>query len=695
LSFVRTSPKIVRLPSPPKNNNTMKISNNWLKDYCAHELAAHELADKLSMAGLNVDTCEPVGGDHVLDVEVTANRADCLSHLGLAREVAAHTALEATPPDLDVSESPDHNVADYASVRVDDAELCPHYTARVVLGIKLGPSPDWMQTRLTACGIRPISNVVDITNYVMLECGQPLHAFDLARVAGGGIVVRAARPGEKLTIIDGAELTLTGSECVIADETHAVALAGVMGGIDSEICDTTTDVLVESARFNPPNIRRTARGHGLGSESSFRFERGIDPQLADWASRRACQLLVEHCGGTLAAGVAECGSADVEMPEVELRMARLALVLGLEVPLETVLSAFRGLGLEILADSDEVVRVRVPSWRPDLTREIDLIEEVARVHGYDKLRETLDMTVRAVTPSLPEVAERRARHMIAGQGFCEVMTYSLVPPEDVQLIQPWHEGEPMMLRNPVSAEHSRMKLTNMANILKAKRFNETHGTPRVDLFELGTVYIPQGKDEQPDEKVCLTLLTDRDEGLRVVKGVLSNLIEELSADVEIAQTTGCAGPFAEGTALSLSIGGEFVGCAGIVSDAVADALDLRTRPALMELDFAKLADHCRLDRPLKAVPTYPGTSRDLAIIVGEDVLWADIESCIRSAGCDTLESVEFLNIYRGEHVPADKKSVALSLAFRRTDRTITAEEAEQARATALAALQSQLKAELR
>ncbi len=673
----------------------MKISNNWLKDYCPHELPAHELADKLSMAGLNVDTCEPVGGDHVLDVEVTANRPDCLSHLGMAREVAAHTALEATRPCVDVVESPDHNIADYASVQVDDPELCPHYTARVVLGVKLGPSPDWIQTRLNACGIRPISNIVDITNYVMLESGQPLHAFDLARVAGGKIIVRAARAGEKLTIIDGTELTLTGKECVIADETHAVALAGVMGGIDSEICDTTKDVLVESARFNPPNIRRTARGHGLGSESSYRFERGVDPQMADWASRRACQMLIALCDGTLATGVAEVGSADVEMPEVELRMARLALVLGLEVPLETVLSAFRGLGLEILADSSETVRVRVPSWRPDLTREIDLIEEVARVHGYDKLRETLDMPVRAVTPTLAAVAERKARHMVAGQGFCEVMTYSLVPPEDVQLIQPWHTGEPMTLRNPVSADHSRMKLTNMANILKAKRFNETHGTPRVDLFELGTVYLPQGKDEQPDEKVCLTLLTDRNEPLRVLKGILANLVEELSADVVITQTPGCAGPFAEGTALSLHIGDEFLGCAGVVSDAVADALDVRTRPALMELDFAKLAVHCRLDRPLKAVPTYPGTARDLAIIVGEDVLWADIEKCVRSVGSDALESIEFLNIYRGDHVATGKKSVAFSLTFRLLDRTITAEEAEQARAATLAALQSELQAELR
>jgi len=673
----------------------MKISNNWLKDYCPHELPAHELADMLSLAGLNVDTCEPVGGDHVLDVEVTANRPDCLSHLGMAREVAAHTALEATRPCVDVPESPDHNVADYAAVQVDDAELCPHYTARVVLGIKLGPSPDWMQTRLNACGIRPISNIVDITNYVMLESGQPLHAFDLARVAGGKIIVRAARAGEKLTIIDGTELTLTGKECVIADETRAVALAGVMGGSDSEICDTTTDVLVESARFNPPNIRRTARGHGLGSESSYRFERGVDPQMAEWASRRACQLLVEHCGGTLATGVVEVGSADVEMPEVELRMARLALVLGLEVPLETVLSAFRGLGLEILAESPETVRVRVPSWRPDLTREIDLIEEVARVHGYDKLRETLHIPVRTVTPTLAAVADRKARHMVAGQGFCEVMTYSLVPPEDVQLIQPWHTGDPMTLRNPVSADHSRMKLTNMANILKAKRFNETHGTPRVDLFELGTVYIPQGKDEQPDEKIFLTLLTDRDEPLRVLKGILANLVEELSADVVITQTPGCAGPFAEGTALSLKIGDEFLGCAGVVSDAVADVLDVRTRPALMELDFAKLADHCRLDRPLKAVPTYPGTARDLAIIVSEDVLWADIEKCVRSVGSDALESIEFLNIYRGDHVATGKKSVAFSLSFRLLDRTITAEEAEQARAATLAALQSELQAELR
>ena len=673
----------------------MKVSYNWLKDYCDFDLPAYELAEKLSHAGLNVDTYEPRGEDWGLEVEVTTNRPDCLCHVGVAREIAAITGGVARRPELPPRLDGGDGLGEHASVEVRDAGLCPHYIARVITGVQVGPSPRWLQDRLAVCGLRSVNNIVDATNFVMLECGQPLHAFDLSRLGGRRIIVRAAAAGEVITLIDGTELELSGKECVIADQDQSVALAGVMGGSEAEIGDGTTDVLIESARFDSVNIRRTARRHGLTSDSSYRFERGVDPEITDWASRRVCRLIVELAGGTLVPGAAEVRSDTTEAPELTLRLGRLALVLGIEVPLDAVTRIFKGLGLDILEATCEQVSIRVPSWRADLRREIDLIEEIARIHGYANISETTDMPVRSVTPSLADVAARRTRRMLSGQGFFEVITYSIVPDNPLQRCQPWHEGAPLALRNPVTTERTRMRLTNMANLLSVKSFNQAHGTRCVDLYELGPVYLPRKGEPQPEEKLCLTALTDRENGLRVLKGVLANLANELGADADIEERPGATGPFRTDESLTLSLDASFLGCAGIVSDEVAGELDLHTRPALMEIDYRLLADRCRPDRPYRPVPTFPATARDLAVVVAEDVLWTDISRCVREAATETLESVEFLDVYRGDPVPEGRKSVAFSLTFRRQDKTITAAEAEEGRAAILAALQRELCAVLR
>ncbi|MCK4375894.1 MAG: phenylalanine--tRNA ligase subunit beta, partial [Candidatus Brocadiae bacterium] len=552
----------------------MKASYNWLKDYCEFDLPAHELAERLSHAGLNVDSYEPRGDDWVLDVEVKSNRPDCLCHLGLAREVAALVGSKGRRPDADPTEDEARPMGEVAAVEVAAPDLCPHYTARVITGVQVGPSPAWMQERLTACEIRPINNIVDVTNYVMLECGQPLHAFDLSLIGRRRIVVRRAQPGETLTTIDGAEHELTGEECVIADHFRPVALAGVMGGVESEIRDATTDLLLESARFEPRSVRRTARRHGLGSESSYRFERGVDPETTDWASRRACQLILELAGGTLLKGSADIRADSTAMPEVTLRLSRLALVLGLEVPRAEVLKAFGGLGLKVLPKDASAITVRVPSWRGDLGREIDLIEEVARIYGYDKIGETTQMPVRPVTPSFAEMTERRARHLLAAQGFHEVMTRSLVAPTPLQRAQPWCDDQPIAVRNPVTVERTHLRLTNMANLLLVKQLNQARGTARVSLFELGRAYLPRPEADTPDEKLCLSLLTDEDEGLRVLKGVLANLADELGAEGEIEESPGGRGPFEADESVELRLEGELLGCAGVVAKAVADELDL-------------------------------------------------------------------------------------------------------------------------
>jgi len=673
----------------------MKISYNWLKEYCEFDMPAHELAERLSHAGLNVDTYEPRGSDYMLEVEVTTNRPDCLCHLGLAREVAALTGSEARRPSPQPVEDAELAFQQHAHVQVDTPQLCPHYTARLIKGVKVGPSPDWMQQRLITCGLRPVNNVVDITNYVMFESGQPLHAFDFSLLQGQKVIVRRAQAGEVITTIDGKERELTGEECVIADAAKPIAVGGVMGGVESEISDSTTDVLLEAARFDLRSIRRTSRHHGLISDSSYRYERGIDPEITEWASRRAAELILEMAGGRLCNGMADIRSDTTETPQVTLRMARLSLLLGISVPQPEVVSIFRGLGLDICEQTAGTVTVRVPSWRPDLRREVDLVEEVARLHGYDKIADVSTMPIRPVSPSKQETAERRTRALLAGQGFDEVMTYSLVSPSALQLAQPWHDGPPLALRNPVSAERTHMRLTNMANMLGVKRFNQAHGTDRVDLFELSRVYVPRPGEDQPEEKLCLSMLTDREDGLRVLKGVLANVLEELGIDTPVEEVPECAGAFRADGALVLRIDGELLGCAGVASDEAVAELDLRHAPALMECDFHRLVELTEFDRPYAPIASYPATRRDLAIVVRDDVLWADVQRVVLGSATELLETLEFFDVYVGDPVPHGHKSIAFSLTFRRQDGTITAEEAEQARAHVVDALSRELGATLR
>ncbi|MCD6415143.1 MAG: phenylalanine--tRNA ligase subunit beta [Planctomycetes bacterium] len=673
----------------------MKASYNWLKECCDFQMQAHGLAEKLGNVGLNVETFEPVGADWRLDVEVTSNRPDCLSHLGLAREIAALTGTSAKRPPLGPDAGGEQSFDDLSSVEVAAPDLCPHYTARLIRGVRIRESPEWMRNRLEVCGIHPINNVVDITNYVMLECGQPLHAFDFHLLEGGRIVVRRSRPGEIIVTIDGGEHELTGKECVIADASRPVALAGVMGGAQSEIRHNTTDVLLEAARFEPTNIRRTSRRHLLASESSYRFERGIDPEITDWASRRACQLIAELAGGAVVAGVGAVRADETLTPELTLRLARLAMLLGIEVPREVTLRIFRGLGLEALGESADGIILRVPSWRGDLRREVDLIEEVARIYGYDKIKETTEMPVRPTAPAKEERVGRRARRLISGAGFNEVLTRSLIRPTPVQLAQPWHAGQPLQVRNPTTSERTHLRLTCMANLLRIKRFNQMHGNKRVDIYEIGAVYLPREDEKLPHEKECLTLLTDRDEGLRALKGILANLMDELGVEGDLRETPESIGPFQAGEALALHLGDDLLGCVGTLDAEIARDYDLAGRPALMELDFDLLARRAQLVRPARAVPPYPATSRDLAIVVAEDVLWADVEACVLASADETLESIEPFDVYRGDPIPAGHKSIAFSLTFRRADATLTSEEAEQARQTILDALRDELNAELR
>jgi len=675
----------------------MKISYNWLKDYCEFEMPPHVLAERLSDIGFCVETCEPFADDWVLEPEVKPNRPDCLSHIGLAREIAALTGKRLKHPEVNAVEAEELAFDDACSVRVRCRDLCPHYTARIISGVRVGPSPAWLQKRLTTCGLRPVNNVVDATNYVLLEMGQPLHAFDLALLDGPKIIVRRARRGETITTIDGTEHELSPEVCVIADASKAVAIAGIMGGRESEISEATTDVLLESARFAPASIRRTSRALGLASESSYRFERGVNPEGVERASLRACALIMELAGGRLASGMGNVRADRWRAPRVRLRYERLARVLGIEVDAARVRAIFEGQEIEVKKQTRRSITVTAPSWRADLTREIDLIEEVARIHGYDKIGEITRMPV-AISPlSMRQRCERAVRRALAAAGFSEVVTYSLVPDSPLQRAQPWHRGEPIGLRNPVSAARTHLRLTNMPSLLEVKRFNAAHGTERIDVFELGKVYLPRdtSADELPQEKVCLTALTDRKDGFFVLKGVLANVLHVLHIEGKLEEEPTQMAPFEDERALMLRLGGALLGCVGVAQEQLARQYDCASPPALMEVDFDLLAQKARLHPAIRPLPRYPVVERDVAVVVAEEVRWADLHACILERAPACLESVQVFDVYRGEQVPPGKKSVAFSITLRSPERTLAGDEADAAREQIVSALKERFGAEPR
>ncbi len=676
----------------------MQISYNWLKDYCEHDLAANELSKELSHAGLCVETCEPRNGDWMLDVEVTSNRPDCLSHLGLAREVAAITGKKVVAPSVSAVETGEADFENLAEVTVQDSGLCPHYTARIIRNLKVGPSPQWMQERLKTCGLRPVNNIVDITNYVLLESGQPMHAFDFRSVRDGRIVVRRAAKGEKITTIDGTECELSENMCVIADGAGAVAVAGIMGGLNTEISENTTCVLLESARFNPVNIRRTSRTLGLNSDSSYRFERGVDPENVEAASLRAAGLIAQFAGGEPVRGRADIRADSSSTPEVTMRTGRLLKVLGISVDKERIMAIFEGLGLRIIDNDSDSIKVAVPPHRPDLKREIDLIEEVARIHGYDRIPETTRIPVAVAPLSKREICERKVKKLVAGHGFNEIMTCSLVSPRAPQLIQPWHEGEPIALRNPVSTDKTHLRLTLIGNLLDAKCYNNARKIASVDLFEAGKIYLPTAKNPEgrPEEKRCLSMLTDRRDGFFVLKGILQNICSALYLPENITtESPEHSEVFADEKSLQFFLEGRLLGYLGEINGGWAGDMDFQTAPSVMELDMDLLFDHASIEPTLIPLPKYPAVKRDIAVVVDEAVRWADIESCVRKSGGKHMESIDFFDIYRGKQIRSGKKSIAFSLTFRADVRTLKNEEADRFRDAIANALAEKLGAHLR
>ncbi|MFO0890767.1 MAG: phenylalanine--tRNA ligase subunit beta [Isosphaeraceae bacterium] len=502
----------------------MIVSWNWLTEYVRLDMPVEALTERLALTGLNHESTTDAEGDLAIDLEVTSNRSDCLGHIGIAREIGVVfdrplRIPSATPP---CSGPP---VETRTAVAVEDPDLCPRFTARVVSGVVVGESPWWLRKRLETIGVRPISNIVDVTNYVMFECGQPLHAYDLDRLAEHRLVVRKARKGETLRAINGKTYELAPEMLVIADAERAVGLAGVMGGLDTEIGFDTTNVLIEAAQFDAMSVRRTSRALGLFSPSSFRFERPLDPEITEWASRRCAELILEVAGGTLHPGVIDVGRRAASPEPVTLRLAQIPRVLGIPVEAEEVRRILISLGLEWIGESDGSVTVRPPSWRPDLEREIDLIEEVARIHGYEHIPEDRSVPITSAPRGLRERVESEVRDVLTGLGLSEAVTFSLVDESLGAPVAPGPAPEPLRIDHSSRKREVALRQSLIPSLLSVRRHNEAHGNHDAELFEVANVYLPRLGQVLPQEPTRLALVSSRD--FLGLKGVIEGLLDRL------------------------------------------------------------------------------------------------------------------------------------------------------------------------
>jgi phenylalanyl-tRNA synthetase beta chain len=672
----------------------MIVSWNWLTQYLRLDMPVEVLTERLALAGLNHEGTAEVGGDLALDLEVTSNRPDCLGHLGVAREIAVLFDKPLTIPDPR-PRTTGTAVEKLTAVTVESPDLCPRFTARVVSGAKIGESPWWLKKRLETLGVRPISNVVDVTNYVMFECGQPLHAYDLDLLAGRRLIVRRARPGETIRAINNRVYELAPDMLVIADAERPVGVAGVMGGADTEIHAATRDILIEAAQFDAVSIRKTARALGLHSPSSFRFERGLDPEMTEWASRRCAELILQVAGGKLHPGVIDVGAPPPERPAIALRLDQIPRILGFAIERTTIERILAALGLEPLGGSAGALRYRPPSWRGDLEREIDLIEEVARIHGYDHIPEERPVPITSAPRARRERVEDALRGVLTGCGFDEAVTLSLV--SDV-LAMPL-AADAGTATEPIRVEHSSRRRENalrqslVPSLLAGRRHNEAHGNPNAELFEIANVYLPRQGRPLPDEPTRLALVCGRD--YLGIKGVVEAVCERLHIEGELDVHPAHLSLFAAGRCAELLLDGSHLGYLGEVADTVRASLELREPCSAAELELDVLEARAVLVPSHRALASFPAVARDLSLVVPQTLAWSDLARVVRQAGGAALESVDYLDTFQGGTVPPGKQSLHFGLRFRHPERTLNGEEVDEAVSVIVAACAARFEATLR
>lgn len=710
--------------------NGMKISKGKLRGVASNGMlcSAQELKldleklpeeQKTGIFILPSDT--PVGipakdvlglNDVVLEFELTANRADCFSVFGLVREIAAITGNKPHFPEIKVNEDDNTKLNDIFSVEIADPDLCSRFSTRMLKNVKIGPSPEWMQQRLEGAGIRSINNVVDVTNFVMIELGHPMHAYDYDKITGKKLIARRAIEGEELHTLDDTSRKAKGEMLVIADSEKAAGLAGIMGGFETEITDTTTTVVLESADFYGPCIRRTARACGLSSEASGRFERGVDSETTIKALDRAAQLLQEMGACTVCEGIVDVYPNPKQANYVTFTPEQINNHLGTNIAKDVMLNIITSVGFDVTKDENDEITVKVPSWRNDVTCMADISEEIARLHGFDKIKSTLPNGVSMQgTQSAKQTFIDKVKASLSSQGLYETISFALTNEETFNKLNipqdsPLRKAVPIM--NPLSDEYPLVRTTLLSSIFDNLARNLARKNDDVALFEVGSVFFPKALPvtELPDEVVKIAgAITGRRnaQGWNQTNDMVDfydakGIIEELLANLRVTRYTVEAGThyaMHPGKTALFKKGRDVIATVGEVHPAVLSAYGITKPVYIFELDATTVMKYMPKDLKYKALPKYPATSRDLAMLVDVDVNAADIEKAMTKAAGQNLTQITLFDVYTGKQVEEGKKSLAFSLTFQSNDKTLTDAEIDPAIEKIVAKLQKDFNANLR
>jgi len=661
----------------------MKISLNWLKDYVEENLPLPQLLAKLNMIGLMVEEWEEKDGDIILDVETYANRPDTLGHLGVAREIATALGLPLKEKSWPLTEV-ELKTSDVVDVQIWDEDLCPRYCGIVVKDIQVGPSPDWLKKRIEAMGLNPINNIVDVTNYVLFSTAHPIHAFDLAKISGKKIIIRKAKKGEGIKTLDGRDVCLSPGMLVIADEEKPVALAGVIGGEESAVSESTRDVFIESAYFDPISVRMTSKALGTQTDASYRFERGADISFPPRAALMAASLLTQ-LGGRTTKEIVDVYPKPRKARTVVLRHQRIIDLLGAEVDEEFIIQVLRALGFSWETQQKGIWRVEVPPFRVDIEREADLIEEIARFYGYDKIPAVVPpLKVIEPTPNKRKEKIEKVRHLLFHYGFDEVLNFSFSDPEKEALFETGLKA--IELRNPISSKNSLLRTTLMGGLLETALWNANRGMENIHVFEVGNIYFKQ--DETTLEQLMLGLLTTgsldsvhwqgkvRQSDFFHLKGTCEALLGHLryrlfSFEEEVHPC------FEKGYSLAMAFKGQKVGSLGLVQKRILDFYSLRGPIFAAEMNLFSLFTKQPQPFEFVPVPKFPCIARDISFIVEKSVSYQDIKKTIEKVAIPYLEEFFLSDYFRGPAIPKGKVSLTIHFIYRHLQKTLLAEEVDK------------------
>jgi len=679
----------------------MKISLDWLKDFISIELPTSALIDKLDMIGMMVEEWEEKDSDIILDIETYANRPDTLGHLGIAREIAAALGLKMKEQKWPLVEL-EQRTSELCDVQIWDANLCPRYTGIVVKGVKVGPSPDWLRKRIEAMGLKPINNVVDVTNHVLFSTSHPIHAFDLEKLAGRKVIIRRAKAGEVIRTLEEEDVNLASDMLVIADEQRPVAIAGVIGGLESSVQTTTQDVFIESAYFNPVSVRKTSKTTGISTDASYRFEREADISFPPRAALMAASILTQF-GGKVSKGLMDVYPKPKKEKTVILRHPRVYDLLGLEIDEKFVEKTLSHLGFRLEAQRKGVWQVKVPPFRVDVEREADLIEEIARFYGYDKIPVHFP-PLRVPEPPLDEKREKieKARQLLFNQGFDEVLNLSFADPESEAPFQTGREA--VEIRNPISQKASTLRTTLLGGLLDNLVWNRNRGAEGIHLFEIANIYFWQKK--KTHEQLTLAVVSTGpigpphwqgktgEAGFFHLKGALESLMSYLRYEPFSFKKTGHVF-FEEDSTLALAHKEETIGHFGLLKRSLRDHYSIEGPVWAAELNLEALFKKKPLSFQYVPVTRFPTVTRDVSFIAGQDVTYQDIKEAVEKLSLPYLASFDIHDLFSGSSIPKGKISLSLRFVYSHPERTLKADEVDKLQKKIIDALKKSFSFQLR